>query len=69
MYLMYRKDLFYGPVVYNIQKIIRVKYLQDRLTLRPFTIHVKLYIVKNFTIPDAGVKYCKNLLHDILLNK
>ena len=40
--------------------MMRVKYLQDRLALRPFKIHVKLIIAKNvFTIRDARVKYCK----------
>ena len=66
----YRKDLLYGPVAHNIRKMMRVKYLQDRLTLRPFRIYVKLNIVKNFfTIADARVKDCKDLLYDILQNK
>ena len=58
----YRKDLLYGPVAHNIRKMKRVKYLQDRLALRPFRIHVNLDIVKNFfTIRDARVKYCQDL--------
>ena len=67
MCVKYRKDLLYGPVACNILKMMRVKYLQDRLTLRPFTIHVKLNIVKNFfTIPEVRVKYRKDMLYDIL---
>ena len=60
----YRKDLpvLYGPVAHNIRKMIHVKYLQDQLALRPFRIHVKLNILKNFfMIPDTRVKYCKDL--------
>ena len=70
MCVKYRKDLLYGPVAHNIRKMKRVKYLQDRLALRPFRMHVKVYVVKNFlTIRDARVKYCQDLLYDILLNK
>ena len=70
MCVKYRKDLLYGPVAHNIRKMKRVKYLQDWLALRPFRIHVKLNIVKNFfTIRDARVKYFKDLLYDILQNK
>ena len=70
MCVKYRKDLLYGPVAHNIRKMKRVKYLQDRLALRPFRIHVKLNILKNFfTIRDARVKYFKDLLYDILQNK
>ena len=69
MCVKYRKDLLYGLVAHNIRKMKRVKYLQDRLALRPFRIHVKLNIVKNFTIRDARVKYCNDLLYDILQNK
>ena len=45
-------------------------YALDRLTLRPFTIRVKLNIVKNFfTIPEVRVKYRKDLLYATLQNK
>ena len=72
MCVKYRKDLpaLYGPIAHNIQKMMRLKYLQDRLALRPLKIHLKLNIVKNFfTIPDTCVKYCKDLLYGILQNK
>ena len=63
MCVKYPKDLLYGSVAHNIRKMKRVKYLQDR---RPFRIHVKLNIVKNFfTIRDARVKYFKDLLYDV----
>ena len=45
-------------------------YALDRLTLRPFTIHVKLNVVKNaFTIEEVYVKYRKDLLYTTLQNK
>ena len=70
MCVKYRKDLLYGSVAHNIRTIKLVKYLQDRLALRPFRIHVKLNIVKNFfTIRHSRVKYFKDLLYDILQNK
>ena len=64
VYRLLQTSLTTGNDVHNPKS-----YALDRLTLRPFTIRVKLNVKNFFTIPEVRVKYRKDLLYATLQNK